>query len=94
MNTPNDEVKTMTGEQIRAAFIKAMRFSDEMDATGQVEGLDRSWHRLSAFVTSLGMEFDDVVPGLHQQVLAYQLRVNNGENSLRDAHRLAQGGTK
>lgn len=92
MNTQNNDAKTMTGDQIMAAFIKAMRFSDEMDATGQVEALDRSWHRLSAFVTSLGMQLDEVAPGLHQQVLGYQLRVNDGENRLRDAYRIAQGG--
>jgi hypothetical protein len=91
MNTPAANATSMTGEQIMGAFVKAMRFSDEMDATGSAEGFDRSWHRLSAFVTSLGMELDNVAPGLYQQVLGYQMRVTAGENSLRDAYRLANG---
>lgn len=91
MNIHSTNGQSITGEQILAAFIKAMRFSDEMDATGSNDGFERSWNRLSAFAASLAMEFDGVAPGLHQQVMGYQMRVNDGENSLRTARQIAEG---
>lgn len=83
---------TMTGDQILASFLRAMRASDEEDATGKIEGFERSWFRLQMFVGELGREFDGVAPELHNQLVAYCQRVNDGDNSLRDACRLAEGG--
>ena len=94
MSDPNNKAQNMTGEQIMAAFIKAMRFSDEMDASGSNDGFERTWNRLSAFATCLAMEFDGVAPGLHQQVMGYQMRVIDGENSLRTARHIADGNSK
>ena len=94
MSNPNNDTSSVTGEQILAAFSKAMRFSDEMDATGSNEGFERAWSRLSAFVTSLGMELDGVAPGLYQQLMGYQLRVTAEENSLRAARKMAEGNSK
>lgn len=94
MSATNSNEHNMTGEQILAAFSKAMRFSDEMDASGSNDGFERAWSRLSAFATSLSMEFDLVSPGLYQQVMGYQLRVTAEENSMRTARQIAEGETK
>jgi hypothetical protein len=94
MNTQANETKYMTEAQILGAFIKSMRLSDEMDASGINEGFERAWFRLDAFLAALGREVDAVAPELHNQLMAYRMRVLADENSLRTAREIAEGKTK
>jgi hypothetical protein len=94
MSTQNNETKSMTSAQILGAFIKSMRISDEMDATGISEGFERAWFRLDGFLAALGREVDAVAPELHNQLMAYRMRVISDENSLRTARQIADGQQK
>jgi hypothetical protein len=94
MSNPNNDTHNMTGAQILGAFIKSMHLSDEMDASGISEGFERAWFRLDAFLAALGREFDAVTPELHNQLMAYRMRVIADENSLRTARPIADGDQK
>jgi len=94
MSNPNNDTHSMTSAQILGAFIKSMRLSDEMDASGINEGFERAWFRLDAFLAALGREVDAVAPELHNQLMAYRMRVIADENSLRTAREIADGKTK
>ena len=94
MNTPNNTEQSITGDQIMAAFVNAIRYSDEVDARSNVDGSARSWARLDTFVDAFGREAELLVPGLHNQLMAYRRRVAQGDNLLRTARQIAEGNSK
>jgi hypothetical protein len=94
MSAPNNNTKSMTGEQIANAFSEAIRYSDKQDAESGYEGSERRWDRLNCFVSALASAFSEVAPDLHLQLTGFQLRVIDEENSLRTAREIAERGEK
>lgn len=94
MSDPNNNAKSMTGEQFAAALNRAIRYSDEMDSHSGAEGFERRYDRLNLFVTSLASEFYVGAPDIYTQITGFQLRVVDEENSLRTAREIAERGAK